>query len=287
MNFGGLKLTVVSRKRRRRRAWWWLVVVKRERWMVLFSFSLSVGLNNRKMGCVEGWMFASNRTSSVPHGRASTDINLDGSIISLTWCCVSLIFFLPTLYCICQRSGTIEKERGGGIETDRCVCVCWLSFTAWLWEFRSRGRGKRDSGRTTADRNVDAENVADMSSKLSRSLACVLCMWCYLTIFLLRLLCVVVDKRQQERRGKEKALRERPLSHASFSLQTSSRSVLSFGSSRQGIPEFGNIFRWGVSTHMTVFSFGIFFFRLGGIWCVRGLFKPMSHSCPGFKRAVD
>jgi hypothetical protein len=110
-------------------------------------------------------------------------------------------FFLPTLYCICERSGTIEKEKGG-IETDRYVCV---------------GRSLRDFESFGAEGEVkeiqgERPPIGMLMSKtsptwaLSRSLACVLCMWCYLTIFLLRLLCVVVDKRQQEKReGKKKS----------------------------------------------------------------------------------
>lgn len=169
-------------------------------------------------------------------------------------------FFLPTLYCICERSGTIEKEKGG-IETDRYVCV---------------GRSLRDFESFGAEGEVkeiqgERPPIGMLMSKtsptwaLSRSLACVLCMWCYLTIFLLRLLCVVVDKRQQEKReGKKKKLCVRDLyrTHLSPSKLLLGRSYLSALVVKESL-SLETFFGGGVSTHMTVFSFGIFFFSVG------------------------
>ncbi len=133
---------------------------------------------------------------------------------------MSLIFFLPTLYCICQRSGTIEKEKGG-IETDRYVCVGRRSLRDFE-SFGAEGEVKEIQGERPPIGMLMPKNVADMSSTNNPSLP--LSRLCFVYVMLFdylsssALMCRRRQETTREERGKEKALRERPLSHASFSL---------------------------------------------------------------------
>jgi hypothetical protein len=57
-------------------------------------------------------MFASNRTSSVPHGRASTDINLDGSYKSYVMLCVIDLFFFLLYIAFASALEQSKRRRG-------------------------------------------------------------------------------------------------------------------------------------------------------------------------------
>lgn len=59
-------------------------------------------------------MFASNRTSSVPHGRASTDINLDGSYKSYVMLCVIDLFSSYSILHLPALWNNRKGEGGGG-----------------------------------------------------------------------------------------------------------------------------------------------------------------------------